>query len=110
MPNKKGTGLLMVWVDVPQELEDEFNRWYNEEHIPELTAIPGVLNAARYEAVRSGPKAPGLLRTGKPRCARESRLDGPHPFRMGPTDGAAYHREEPDQPGLRNDSSGIPHR
>ena len=56
MPNKKGTGLLMVWVDVAPELEDEFNRWYNEEHIPELTAIPGVLNAARYEAVKSGPK------------------------------------------------------
>ena len=56
MPNKKGNGLLMVWVDVPADKEEEFNRWYNEEHIPELTAIPGVLNAARYEAVRSGPK------------------------------------------------------
>jgi hypothetical protein len=56
MPNKKGTGLLMVWVDVPADKEDEFNRWYNEEHIPELMAIPGVLNAARYEAVKSGPK------------------------------------------------------
>ena len=56
MPNKKGTGLLMVWVDVPQEHEEDFNRWYNEEHLPELTAIPGVLNAARYEAVKSGPK------------------------------------------------------
>ncbi len=56
MPNKKGTGLLMVWVDVPADKEAEFNRWYNEEHLPELLGIPGVLNAARYEAVRSGPK------------------------------------------------------
>ena len=56
MPNKKGTGLLMVWVDVPADKEAEFNRWYNEEHLPELLAIPGVLNAARYEAVRNGPK------------------------------------------------------
>ena len=56
MPDKKGTGLLMVWVDVPNDKEEDFNRWYNEEHLPELLAIPGVLNAARYEAVKSGPK------------------------------------------------------
>ena len=56
MPNKKGTGLLMVWVDIPKEHEPEFNNWYNEEHLPEITSIPGVLNAARYEAVKSGPK------------------------------------------------------
>jgi hypothetical protein len=56
MANKKGTGLLLVWVDVPADKEEEFNRWYNEEHIPELLSIPGVLNAARYEAVKSGPK------------------------------------------------------
>ena len=56
MGAKKGRGLLMVYVDVPAACEDEFNRWYNEEHIPERLAIPGVLNAARYEAVRGGPK------------------------------------------------------
>ena len=56
MADKKGTGLLMVWVDVPADQEHEFNHWYNEEHLPELLAVPGVLSAARYEAVSSGPK------------------------------------------------------
>ena len=56
MATKKGRGLLMVYVDVPAPLEDEFNRWYNEKHIPERLAIPGVLNAARYVAVRGGPQ------------------------------------------------------
>ena len=56
MAAKKGRGLLMVYVDVPAEVEDEFNRWYNEEHIPERLAIPGVLNAARYLARQGGPK------------------------------------------------------
>ena len=56
MADKRGTGLMMVWMDVPADKEDEFNHWYNEEHLPELLAIPGVLNAARYEAVSSGPK------------------------------------------------------
>ncbi len=56
MAEKKGRGLLLVYTDVPEEHEDEFNRWYNEEHIPERLAIPGVLNAARYVAVKGGPK------------------------------------------------------
>ena len=56
MADKKGTGLLLVMADVPSDVEDEFNRWYNEEHLAERLAIPGVLNAARYLAVRSGPK------------------------------------------------------
>lgn len=53
---RKGTGLLMVWADVPAEQEDEFNRWYNDEHLPERMAIPGFLGGARYEAVKGGPK------------------------------------------------------
>ena len=56
MANKRGTGLLMVWCDVPADKEAEFNRWYNEEHLAERLAIPGFLAGARYEAVKGGPK------------------------------------------------------
>jgi len=56
MAKKKGTGLLMVWCDVPADKEAEFNRWYNEEHLAERLSVPGFLSAARYEAVRGGPK------------------------------------------------------
>jgi hypothetical protein len=56
MANKKGTGLMMVWADIPADKEDDFNHWYNEEHLAELLSVPGVLNAARYEATMSGPK------------------------------------------------------
>ena len=56
MAAKKGNGLLMIYSDVPVEHEEEYNRWYNEEHIPERLSIPGVLNAARYEAVQGGPR------------------------------------------------------
>ena len=51
MAKKKGMGLLVVSTDMPADKEEEFNRWYNEEHISELLAIPGILNAARYQAV-----------------------------------------------------------
>jgi len=53
---RKGAGLLMVWADVPADKEAEFNRWYNEEHVAERMSVPGFLNAARYEAVKGGPK------------------------------------------------------
>jgi hypothetical protein len=56
MANKKGTGVMMVFADIPADKEDDFNRWYNEEHLAELLSVPGVLSAARYEAVMSGPK------------------------------------------------------
>jgi len=56
MTAKKGTGLLMVWAEVPADKEAEFNRWYNEEHLAERLAVPGFLSGARYEAVKGGPK------------------------------------------------------
>ena len=56
MAATKGRGLMMVFADVPAAVEDEFNRWYDEEHIPERLSIPGVLSAARYTALEGGPK------------------------------------------------------
>ena len=53
---KRGTGLMMVWAEVPADKEKEFNSWYNEEHLAERMRIPGFLSGARYEAVKGGPK------------------------------------------------------
>ena len=33
MAKTRGTGLLMVWTDIDEEHEAEFNRWYDEEHL-----------------------------------------------------------------------------
>jgi len=56
MANKKGTGLMLVGADIPADKEADFNKWYQEEHLQELMGVPGILNAARYEATKSGPK------------------------------------------------------
>ena len=56
MANKKGTGLMLVGADIPADKEADFNKWYQEEHLQELMGVPGILNAARYEASKSGPK------------------------------------------------------
>jgi hypothetical protein len=47
---KKGRGIFLVYTDIDPMHEDEFNAWYNTEHLPELLSLPGVLDAARYVA------------------------------------------------------------
>jgi len=48
--------LLIVRIDVEPEVEEEFNRWYNEEHIPTLLKVPGVLWARRAINTGKGSK------------------------------------------------------
>ena len=38
---------------IAPEREAEFNRWYNEEHVPERLAIPGFRKARRFKAIGS---------------------------------------------------------
>jgi hypothetical protein len=42
--------------DAPPEHEDEFNRWYDEEHIPLLSCVPGVLRARRFVDPNAKPR------------------------------------------------------
>ena len=42
------SALLVVVVDVQPEHEDEFNRWYDEEHLPQKRATPGFRSARRF--------------------------------------------------------------
>jgi len=53
---RQGRALLLVMMDVDPEHEAEFNRWYEEEHVPERMSIPGFVNARRYRAIEGGPK------------------------------------------------------
>jgi len=47
---------MIVMIDVESGHEDEFNRWYDQEHLPERAAIPGVLSARRFKALKGNPK------------------------------------------------------
>lgn len=42
-------GLLFFAMNVEPQAEDEFNDWYNTEHIPQLAAVPGCLCARRFK-------------------------------------------------------------
>ena len=45
---RKGRAIYLVYGDlIDPAKEEEFNAWYNTEHLPELLAIPGVLAVVR---------------------------------------------------------------
>jgi hypothetical protein len=48
-------GVLFVMNDVDASCEEEFNRWYQEQHVPERLAVPGFRTARRYRAADGGP-------------------------------------------------------
>ncbi len=50
------TSLLAVWMDLPAQLEDDFNRWYNEEHLKDRMAFPGFQRVRRYVSVNGAPR------------------------------------------------------
>lgn len=63
---ERGSGLLLVMMDINPEDEEDFNRWYDEEHVPERKAIPGFLTGRRYRAVEGGPKYLALYEMESP--------------------------------------------
>ncbi len=72
----EGAGaLLLNAMNVAPAAEDDFNAWYDQEHLPALGAVPGVLAARRY---RSTSACSGEVDAGSPTrtCARPSTPDG----------------------------------
>lgn len=43
-------GLLLTMTEPPAAMEEEFNAWYDEEHMAERLAIPGFRSARRWVA------------------------------------------------------------
>jgi hypothetical protein len=46
----KGMLIVTARPESPETL-DAFNRWYDETHIPEMVALPGIASAQRYRAL-----------------------------------------------------------
>ncbi len=45
------TVLFVVKATITKEREKDFNRWYNEEHVPQVLQYPGLVSARRYRAI-----------------------------------------------------------
>nr|WP_314613911.1 DUF4286 family protein [uncultured Pseudomonas sp.] len=49
-------GMLFVASDIDAAYEPEFNRWYDEEHLPDRASMPGVIKARRFKSPSDSPK------------------------------------------------------
>lgn len=45
------TALFIVKATITKDQEAAFNRWYNEEHCPQVLQYPGAVSARRYRAI-----------------------------------------------------------
>ena len=54
MSNNKG--LLLVTMEPPAGLEEEFNDWYDTEHFPQRRGLPGFESASRWACLAGWPR------------------------------------------------------
>jgi hypothetical protein len=50
------TVLFVVKATIPRDQEEAFNRWYNQEHVPQFLRFPGAVSARRYRAIMGEDK------------------------------------------------------
>jgi len=48
--------ILMVSMEPPAAMEDEFNDWYDTEHFPQRSALPGVQACSRWVCLDGWPR------------------------------------------------------
>jgi hypothetical protein len=48
--------LLLTILDIPASHEEEFNAWYDTEHVVRLCAVDGVIAAARFRSIEGVPR------------------------------------------------------
>jgi hypothetical protein len=51
--------ILVTSVDIDPAAADDFNRWYDETHLPEILACPGFVSCTRFEC--AGGREPRYL-------------------------------------------------
>jgi hypothetical protein len=51
-----GKGMLLTSMDIDAADDEDFNRWYDREHLEERVAIDGFIEARRYVARSGSPK------------------------------------------------------
>ncbi|MFT4069567.1 hypothetical protein [Paraburkholderia sp.] len=56
MSHDARSALLMVSMEPPASLEEEFNDWYDTEHFPQRLALPGFVSASRWTCVEGWPR------------------------------------------------------
>lgn len=58
----EANGLMLALLDIPARYTEEYNRWYDLDHMPEHVSKDDVLMGRRYVAPRALRRAPGVQR------------------------------------------------
>ena len=59
-------GFLLVTMQPPPAFEEEFNAWYDTEHLPERLAVPGFETALRFVCVSGHPRYLAMYDLARP--------------------------------------------
>lgn len=51
-----GKGVLAIWNDCVQSEENNYENWYQNEHLPERLGVPGFIRGRRYQSLVSSPR------------------------------------------------------
>lgn len=65
-------GLCISSMEVDPAIEDEFNEWYNEEHMPLMDAVPGMLSARRFRAISGLPRYVAIYHLESPEVYKQA--------------------------------------
>src|SRR5687767_8126251 len=79
MPRNKG--ILLVTMEPPAAIEDEFNDWYDSEHVPERLSVPGFETALRFVCIDGWPRYLALYDLAYPEVLTEDaykRISNPY--------------------------------
>ncbi len=60
--------ILLVYSNCTAEQEEDFHRWYDTVHVPDMLAVDGVMAAQRYRLSGPGPRS--VNRAGEPEVAQ----------------------------------------
>jgi hypothetical protein len=66
LPPSEAGGFLLNAMNVEPAFEAEFNDWYDNEHVPALAAVPGVLCARRFRAISANRRYVALYHLVSP--------------------------------------------
>lgn len=55
-PVEPSNALLLVLLEPPAQLEEEFNDWYDFEHFPQRIRVPGFVQGERWVAISGWPR------------------------------------------------------
>jgi len=73
--------ILMVSMEPPAAMEDEFNDWYDTEHFPQRSALPGVQACSRWVCLDGWPRWMALYELESVRVLQSDAyhaMSGPH--------------------------------